>query len=94
MTSKKTTVLFKRVALIGIGLIGSSIAHRIKQNNLAEHISVNAKTEKSLKKVAEIGFADSITLDQKEVVDKADLIIICTPLGSYKEIIKNITENI
>jgi len=90
MPKKKSTALFKQIALIGIGLIGSSIARRVKRDGLAEHISVTARTQKSLDKVAELGFADTITLNPEDAIENADLIIICSPIGSYGKIISDI----
>jgi len=90
MPKKKSKPLFKKIALIGIGLIGSSIARRVKRDGLAEHVSVTARTQKSLDKVIELGFADTITLNQDDVIENADLIIICSPIGSYSKIINRI----
>ncbi|MEE2999529.1 MAG: prephenate/arogenate dehydrogenase family protein [Pseudomonadota bacterium] len=90
MKKKYSKKIFKRIALIGIGLIGSSIARRVKRDNLADHISVTARSQKSLDKAVELGFADSVTLEQKDSVKNADLIVICSPIGVYKDIIKNI----
>ena len=78
--------LFERVALIGIGLIGSSLARRIKRDNLARHIVANARTQATLDKVVELGIADSVSIDPVEAVTGADLVVICSPLGTYAAI--------
>lgn len=82
--------LFDRIALIGIGLIGSSIARLAKRDGLVGHISVTAHTQESLDKAMELGIADSVTLDQEAAVKDADLVIICSPLGAYSSIIETI----
>jgi cyclohexadieny/prephenate dehydrogenase len=82
--------LFDRIALIGIGLIGSSIARLAKRDGLVGHISVTARTQESLDKAMELGIADSVTLDQEAAVKDADLVIICSPLGAYSSIIETI----
>ncbi|NQV56153.1 MAG: prephenate/arogenate dehydrogenase family protein [Rhodospirillales bacterium] len=79
---------FGRVALIGIGLIGSSLARIIKRDGLADHIVVSARTEDSLNKALELGIADSVTLETAEAVKDADIVVICTPMGAYKSIIE------
>lgn len=79
-------LMFNRVALIGIGLIGSSLARRIKRDGLAGHIAVNARTQASLDTAVKLGFADSISLDPREVVQDADLVVICSPVGTYAAI--------
>lgn len=81
-----TEVMFNRVALIGIGLIGSSLARRMKRDGLAGHIAVNARTQASLNASMKLGFADSVSLDPREVVKDADLIVICSPVGTYAAI--------
>ena len=79
-------LMFNRVALIGIGLIGSSLARRMKRDGLAGHIAVNARTQASLDASMKLGFADSVSLDPREVVKDADLIVICSPVGTYAAI--------
>jgi len=90
MTDKRSSPIFERLALIGIGLIGSSIARVAKRENLAGHISASARTQDSLDKAIELGFADSVSLDQKAAVKDADMVIICAPIGAYEEIIEAI----
>ena len=90
MADKPSSPIFGRLALIGIGLIGSSIARVAKRENLAGHISASARTQDSLDKAIELGFADSVSLDQKAAVKDADMVIICAPVGAYEEIIKAI----
>ncbi len=86
--------LFERVALIGIGLIGSSLARRIKRDNLARHIVANARTQATLDKVLELGIADSVSIDPAEAVAGADLVVICSPLGTYATIGAEISDHL
>lgn len=79
-------VMFNRVALIGIGLIGSSLARRMKRDGLAGHIAVNARSQASLDTSMKLGFADSVSLDPCEVVKDADLVVVCSPVGTYAAI--------
>ncbi|MBT4888823.1 MAG: prephenate/arogenate dehydrogenase family protein [Rhodospirillales bacterium] len=92
--STPTNPLFKRITLIGIGLIGSSLARVIKRDGLAEHICVSTRSEETLNKAIELGLCDSATLDQAEAVKDADLIIICTPLGTYSKVAETIGSHI
>ena len=87
-------VLFERVVLIGIGLIGSSLARLIKRDGLAAHIVANARTQATLDKVLELGIADSVTTDVAEAVTGADLVIICSPLGTYQSIGRAISNHL
>jgi cyclohexadieny/prephenate dehydrogenase len=88
MNEKAENVFFDRVALIGIGLIGSSLAHVLRRDGLAGHISVCANTHATLDKAKELGLADSTTTDPRQAVDGADLVVLCTPLGVYPQIAK------
>ncbi len=78
--------MFNRAALLGIGLIGSSLARRMKRDGLAGHIVANARTQKSIDTALKLGFADSGALDAAEAVKDADLVVVCSPVGTYAEI--------
>jgi cyclohexadieny/prephenate dehydrogenase len=82
----KTAPLFERVALIGIGLIGSSLSHAMRRGGLARHIAGHARSERTRAKAVELGLVDSIHPDAASCVRDADLVIICSPVGSYAEI--------
>ena len=84
------TPMFKRVAFIGIGLIGSSLSRVMQRDGLAGHIAVSARTQSTLDKVLELGLADSVHTDSAEAVCGADLVMICTPLGAYGAVAKAI----
>jgi cyclohexadieny/prephenate dehydrogenase len=78
--------LFKRVALVGLGLIGSSLARVIKREGLAGHVAGTARSQKTRDKAWELGYLDSIHPDPGACVAGADLVVICAPLGAYAEI--------
>jgi cyclohexadieny/prephenate dehydrogenase len=84
--STKATPLFERVALIGIGLIGSSLSHAMRRAGLARHIAGHARSERTRAKALELGLVHSIHADPASVVRDADLVIICSPIGTYAEI--------
>jgi cyclohexadieny/prephenate dehydrogenase len=74
---------FDKIALIGIGLIGSSLARAVRRDGLASHIAVCARSHATLDTARALGIADSTTTDPRQVVDGADLVMLCTPLGAY-----------
>ena len=86
--------LFNKVTLIGIGLIGSSIARVIKRDKIARHLVAVAKSKKTIDTVLKLGIADSVTLDSSEAVKDADMVMLCTPLGTYKKIMREIGPNL
>jgi cyclohexadieny/prephenate dehydrogenase len=79
-------LLFDRIALIGIGLIGSSLARVIRRDKLAREIAVCARTQRSLDKARELGLADSASLDPAAAARGADLVVLCAPLGAYGQV--------
>jgi len=77
---------FARVALIGVGLIGSSLARILRRDGLADHIVGCARSEATRKTVIDLDIADSVTDDPAEAVKGADLVVVCTPVGAYRAI--------
>jgi len=73
--------LFERVALIGLGLIGSSIARAAKHLNLAGAIVAIDRSEEVVARVRELQIADEATTDVTVGVKDADLVILCVPVG-------------
>jgi cyclohexadieny/prephenate dehydrogenase len=74
---------FERVAFIGIGLIGSSLARVLRRDKLAGEIVACARNETTRAKALELGLADRVTADAAEAVRGADLVVIATPLSAY-----------
>ncbi len=79
--------VFRRLALLGIGLIGSSVARIAKERgDLAAEIVVNARTQKTLDRVIELGFADRVEIDPAKAVEGADGVMLCAPVGAFAEL--------
>lgn len=74
--------LFGTVTLIGIGLIGSSIARALRQVLLAGRVIAADRSEAVVARVRELGFADEATTDMAAAVRDADLVIACVPVGA------------
>jgi len=75
--------MFERMAFIGIGLIGSSLARVVRRDGLAGEIAVAARTQETLDAATRLGLADRVTTDPAEAAADADIVVICTPLGAY-----------
>jgi cyclohexadieny/prephenate dehydrogenase len=82
--------LFKRLALIGIGLIGSSLAHVARRKGLAQTIIAADASAEVRAKVAELGLADEVAESAAAAVDGADLVILCAPVGAMGAIAQEI----
>ena len=79
--------VFKRLALLGVGLIGSSVARIARQRgDIAAEIVVNARTQKTLDRVMELGFADRVELDPAKAVEGADCVMLCAPVGAFADL--------
>ncbi|WP_350335504.1 prephenate/arogenate dehydrogenase family protein [Coralliovum pocilloporae] len=81
---------FKRVALIGIGLIGSSLAHAMRAYKLTDHIAISTRRQETLARAEELELGDSYHLSAAEAVSDADLIIVCTPVGACEAVAREI----
>src|SRR5882672_12267377 len=78
--------LFDRVALIGIGLIGSSLARALRRDSPETKIVACARRPETLATVRRLDLADATTDDPAQAVEGADLVVIATPLSAYAEI--------
>jgi len=86
--------MFKKVCIIGCGLIGSSLARAIKKNNLAEKIVSSNRSDATNKKVIELKIVDDSSSDIKKMTDGSDLVVIATPLSSYEDVISKIKNSL
>jgi len=86
--------MFKKICIIGCGLIGSSLARAIKKNNLAEKIVSSNRSDAVNKKVIELKIVDDSSSDTKKMADGSDLVVIATPLSSYKDVISKIKNSL
>jgi len=80
--------LFERMALIGIGLIGSSIAQAARQRGLVREIAISTRSPDTLRRAEELGLGDAYALDAAVAVEGADLVILCVPVGANEAIAK------
>ena len=87
-------VIYERVALIGLGLIGSSLAHVIRREKLATHIAGHARSAGTRDTARRIGLADSIHDTAAAAVRDADLVILCTPVGVYGPVAEEIASHL
>ncbi|MGI8853180.1 MAG: prephenate/arogenate dehydrogenase family protein [Methyloceanibacter sp.] len=85
-----TKPLFDTLAIIGPGLIGSSIARAAHAQGAVRSIVATARSPKTRKRVAELGIADKVTETNAEAVEGADLVIVCVPVGICGGVAKEI----
>ncbi len=92
--SQPNEPLFERIAIIGIGLIGSSLARAVREHNLANHIAIATRSVETLKKAEDLGLGHSYSTNAAEAVTDADLVVLCVPLGSIGTVGKAISDSL
>ncbi len=79
-------ILFERIALIGLGLEGSSLAWVMKREGMVGHIAGCARTQATRDKAMELGFVDSVHENVADAVADADLVMLCTPVSTFGDL--------
>ena len=82
--------MFKRLALIGVGLIGSSISHAARRAGLVGEIVGASPTPATRERAEELGLVAKMYADPADAVRGADLVILCSPVGTYEAVAKAI----
>ena len=77
----------KNILIIGCGLLGSSLLRRISRKKIAKKIFIYEKSKSNIAKIKKLKFSGIIVKSLKEAVSNSDLIIFCTPMSEYKDII-------
>ena len=88
--AKRAAPLFDRVTLIGLGLIGSSLARAIRRDRVARTIVACDVDAGVRANVTELTLADAVEADARKVVAGADLVVVCTPAQTYPAIAEQI----
>ncbi|MCL6653811.1 prephenate dehydrogenase [Agrobacterium rubi] len=89
-----TDILFDRIALIGIGLIGSSIARDIKELGLAQEVVISTRSAETLKRAEELELGTAYTVSAADAVKDADLVIVSVPVGASGAVAEQIAPHL
>ena len=84
------SILFNKVAIIGVGLIGGSVARALKKNKLCNKIVGYTRREEELMKAIKLGVIDEYALSANEAVKGVDLVVLAVPMGTFEEIFQDI----
>lgn len=82
--------VFRRLCLIGVGLIGSSVARAARKAALAREIAAFDANAEVRQRVRALGIVDDVKDDPVEAARGADCVMLCTPLGTYRDIVGRI----
>ena len=86
-------MFINKLAIIGVGLIGGSLARALKKGKACNRISGFGRNEENLKKAVALGVIDDYSNNLAEVVNDADVIVIATPLTTFGTLLKEIAVN-
>ena len=86
--------MFDRICIIGLGLIGSSIAHAARRGGVAKEIAGFDASDDVRARARKVGFCDVIPDDIAAAVSGAQLVILCAPVGAYKTIAQQIAPHL
>ncbi|HJU31405.1 MAG TPA: prephenate/arogenate dehydrogenase family protein [Hyphomicrobiaceae bacterium] len=89
-----TEPMFERVALIGLGLIGSSLSHAMRRRGVARTIVGHAQSARTRDVALRLGLATSVHASAAESVRDADLVILCVPVGACAAIAREIASEL
>jgi len=87
-------MMFNKIAIIGLGLIGSSIGHAAKRGKLAGAVVGFDASDDVRARSAKLGFTDAIAATAQDAVKDADLVILATPVGAYKSLAEGIAPHL
>lgn len=83
-------MLFEKVAIIGVGLIGGSIARELKRHGLCRSITGCARREETLRKAVDLGVIDDYSRDPRTAVAGSDLVVLATPLSTTEPLLRQL----
>ncbi len=82
--------MIEKICIIGVGLIGSSLAKALKNTGQVKFICGYGRDTARLEKAKELSIIDDYSIKLKEAVINSDIVIIATPVGSYEEVLVGI----
>jgi prephenate dehydrogenase len=82
--------MINKITIIGVGLIGGSLAKAIKENNLAKVVFGFGRDLNRLEAAQKANVIDQFSTNLKDAINDSDIVIIATPVGSFKEILNEI----
>jgi cyclohexadieny/prephenate dehydrogenase len=85
------TPIFERVAILGIGLIGSSIARALRKVGATRSLAIGDASAEAIGRAEALNLGDAYFTDAREAVKGADLVIFCVPIGAYAKLAEAIT---
>jgi len=82
--------MIKKITIIGVGLIGGSLAKALKNNNLAEVVFGFGRDISRLQEAQKNNIIDQYSTDISEALDGANIVVIATPVGTFESIFREL----
>lgn len=82
--------IFKKISIIGLGLIGGSLAKALHKSGFCDNIYALSHQDEDIKKAYDLGIIRNKNNSTEDVIKGADLIVLCCPLGKYEQVLKEI----
>ena len=82
--------MINKITIIGVGLIGGSLARALKERNLAKVVFGYGRDQSRLEEAQKSNVIDAFSTNIKEAIDEANIIVIATPVGTFKDILDQI----
>ena len=82
--------MINKITIIGVGLIGGSLARALKEKNLAKVVFGYGRDQSRLEEAQNSNIIDAFSTNIKEAIDEANIVVIATPVGTFKEILDQI----
>ena len=82
------SVLFERMAVVGLGLIGGSLAKAVKVRKLVSEVLGIGRNDKRLERAREQGIIDRYSVQMDDILREADLVVVATPVGIIVDLIR------
>ncbi len=87
-------MLFDKITIIGLGLIGGSLARALKRTSLCKTITGYGRRETALQQAVEHGVIDHYSLDAREAVSGADVVVLATPLATTETLLREMSDGL
>src|SRR5436309_2033341 len=78
------TMHWRKITLVGVGLLGGSLGLAIKQRRLADRVEGFVRRHESIAECEQFGAVDRASTDLSSAIENADLVILCTPLAQMR----------
>ena len=82
--------MINKITIIGVGLIGGSLALALKERNLAKVVFGYGRDQSRLEEAQKSNVIDAFSINIKEAIDEANIVVIATPVGTFKDILDQI----